>query len=212
MLGAVRSTRTLPEESIPMTRSPTTRWHVLPRAFLLLLILAIAATVVAPAASAHRGTPPLRSTERVELNIYDAYLSQQCGIEVVATLSGVERRTVYRGREATSPAREVTTFDGRIRWEARESGKTYADRLDSVLHIAYPEGIELFKPAKVTVVGQHGGTFPIGGGPAGTGILVYDATVYAEADGFPYWFVNGDPTFQRGTFAWTAKRICARLT
>ena len=56
----------------------------------------------------------------------------------------------------------------------------------SVLHISYPEGIELLKPARITVVGQHGGTFPIGGGPAGTGVLVYDATIYAELDGFPF--------------------------
>ena len=43
-------------------------------------------------------------------------------------------------------------------------------------------------------------------------MLVYDATVYAEADGFPYWFVNGDPTVQHGTFERTTGRICARLT
>jgi hypothetical protein len=193
-----------------MTHRPSTSLRALRRTLLLLLVLALAA-VAAPAASAH-GEAPLRSSEKVELNIYDAHLSQACGVEVVATLSGTQRRTVYHGRDAASPAREIATFDGRITWLARESGKTYADRMGSVLHIAYPEGIELFKPARVTVVGEHGGTFPIGGGPAGTGILVYDATVYAEADGFPYWFVNGDPTVQRGTFDWTTRRICAQLT
>ena len=81
----------------------------------------------------------------------------------------------------------------------------------SLLTISYPQGIELFEPARITVTGQHGGTFPIGGGPAGTGVLAYDATVYAVIDGFPFWTLNGDPTFQRGTFDWTAARICARL-
>jgi len=194
-----------------MTHPQPTPLRALHRMLLLLLLAVVCASVAVPAASSH-GTAPLRSTEKVELNIYDAYLSQHCGIEVVGTLSGVERRTVYRGREATSPAREVTTFDGRITWQNRATGATYSDRMASVLHIAYPEGIELFKPARITVVGQHGGTFPIGGGPAGTGVLVYDATVYAEADGFPYWFVEGDPVVQRGTFDWTTRRICARLT
>ena len=176
----------------------------------LALLLTITA-VAAPAATAH-GNPPLKSSEQVNLNIYDAYLSQHCGVEVVATLSGTQQRRIYRGRDAAAPARELTTFDGTITWLARATGKSYADRMSSVLHISYPEGIELFKPARVTVTGRHGGTFPIGGGPAGDGILVYDATVYAEDQGFPYWFVNGDPVFQRGTFARTTKRICDRLT
>lgn len=193
-----------------MTASPSNPFRALSRMIRLLLALVALAAVIAPAASAH-GQAPLRSSEKVELNIYDAHLSQACGQEVVATLSGTERRTIFSGRTATSPAHELTTFDGRITWQAPATGRSYSDRMASLLTITYPEGIELFKPARVTVTGQHGGTFPIGGGPAGTGVLVYDATVYAEADGFPYWFVNGDPTFQRGTFDATAKRICARL-
>jgi hypothetical protein len=193
-----------------MTMTLSTSLRTLGRALSLLLALAVVA-VAAPAASAH-GSAPLRSSEQVDLNIYDAYLSQQCGVEVVATLSGTERRTVYHGRDVASPAREVATFDGRITWLARESGKTVADRMWSVLHISYPEGIELWKPARVTVTGRHGGTFPIGGGPAGTGVLVYDATIYAEDQGFPYWFVEGDPTIQHGTFERTTQRICAQLT
>ena len=43
-------------------------------------------------------------------------------------------------------------------------------------------------------------------------VRVYDATDYAEDQGFPYWFVNGEPVFQHGNFAWTTKRICDRLT
>ena len=182
-----------------------------PRTLALLLTLAAVAAVVAPIATAH-GNPPLRSSQEVNLNMYDAYLSQQCGVEVVATLSGTEQRRIYRGDDPVSPARELTTFDGEITWLARMTGKSYADRMSSVLHIVYPEGIELWKPARVTVTGRHGGTFPIGGGTAGSGILRYDATVYAEDQGFPYWFVNGDAVFQRGNFARTTQRICAQLT
>ena len=70
------------------------------------------------------------------------------------------------------------------------------------MRIDYPEGIELWKPARVTVTGLHGGTFPIGGGPAGKlGTLVYDATVYATDDeGFPYWFTEGGPSSMSGNF------------
>ena len=79
--------------------------------------------------------------------------------------------------------------------------------------VDFPEGIELFKPAHVTVTGSHGGTFPIGGGPAGHGTLEYDAFVYAVDDeGFPYWDVLGGPTSMRGDFDRTADRICAALT
>jgi Ni/Co efflux regulator RcnB len=194
-----------------MTERPYNPFRTMLCTLALLLTVAAVAAVAAPVATA-QAKPPLRSSEQVELNIYDAHLSRHCGVEVVATLSGTEQRRIYRGHTPASPAHELTTFDGQIVWQARTTGKTYADRMSSVLHISYPEGIELWKPARVTVTGRHGGTFPIGGGPAGTGILRYDATVYAEDQGFPYWFTNGDPVFQHGTFAWTTRRICAQLT
>jgi hypothetical protein len=194
-----------------MTRRLHNPLRTAQRTLALILALVAAAAIATPVAAAHRSTP-LRSSEDVNLNIYDAHLSRQCGLEVVATLSGTEVRRIYRGYDAASPVRELTTFDGKITWLARATGKSYTDRMSSVLHISYPQGIELFKPARVTVTGRHGGTFPIGGGPAGTGILVYDATVYAEDQGFPYWFVNGDAVVQRGTFSWTTRRICAQLT
>ena len=195
-----------------MTRSPSNPLRALSRTVRLLLALVALAAVVAPAASAHGQAPALRSSEKVELNIYDAYLSVACGVEVVATLSGTERRTIYRGRTATSPAHELTTFDGRITWQVaghRQDVHATAWRACCTSPTRRASSSSSRPASRST--GQHGGTFPIGGGPAGTGVLVYDATVYAEADGFPYWFVNGDPTFQRGTFDATAKRICARL-
>jgi hypothetical protein len=196
-----------------MTRSATSPFRALSRTVGLLLALAALAAVLAPAASAHGRAPaPIRTSETFELNIYDSHLSIQCDQEVVATLSGTERRTIYLGRTPTSPATELNTFDGRITWQAPATGKSYSDRMASVLHISYPQGIDLFNPARITVLGQHGGTFPIGGGPAGTGVLVYDATIYSLADdGSPYWSVDGDPVAQHGNFAQTAKRICARL-
>jgi hypothetical protein len=175
------------------------------------LVLAAIAVAAAPGASA-RKNPPLRSTETFTLNIYDSYLSQACGVEVVADLTATERRSVYLGATEGSPAAEITSYDGEITWQNRASGATYSDKLKSTLTIAYPEGIELWKPARVTVVGHNGGTFPIGGGPAGTGILVYDATVYASNEGFPYWFVGGEPIYKLGLFDLATRRICRALT
>lgn len=186
-------------------------FRTLSRVLGVALTLAAIAVAAAPAASA-RTSPPLRSTETFTLNIYDAYLSRACGVEVVATLTATEQRNVFPGADEASPAREITTYDGEITWLARASGATYSDKLKSVVTIAYPQGIEIGKPARVTVIGRNGGTFPIGGGPAGTGILVYEATVYASDQGFPYWFLNGDAVRSLGTFDLTARRICAALT
>jgi hypothetical protein len=181
------------------------------RTFALLLALAAVVAVAAPAASANY-TPPLRSSEEVSLEIYDAHLSQACDTEVFATLSGVYERKLVLGQAEGDAAYGVDTFAGQITWFSRTSGKSYSDGIRSKLQIQYPEGVELFAPARVTVTGRHGGTFPIGGGPAGYGVLVYDATVYAIDDqGFAYWFVNGDPISAGGNFDATAARICAAL-
>jgi hypothetical protein len=147
----------------------------------------------------------------MNLEIYDSYLSRACGLEVFANVGFTEVRNVFLGETTASPARELATYDGDIKWFVRESGKSYSDKLKSVLNISYPQGIELWAPARVTVIGRHGGTFPIGGGPAGTGVLVYDATVNAEDGGFPYWFVNGEAVARLGTFDFTTQRICAAL-
>jgi hypothetical protein len=183
----------------------------LARTLALLLAVAAIAPMAASAATTHK--KPLRSSLEIpELNIYDAHLSQKCGFDVVATLSGEQERTIWTGRRPTDPAHEIARFDGRIEWLNEANGKTYADGMRNTLHIRYPQGIELFKPAKVTVTGSHGGTFPIGGGPAGTGVLVYDATIYAiDDEGFTYWSVDGDPKLTVGNFKGTAKRICAAL-
>ena len=196
-----------------MTRSPSNPLRALSRTVRLLLALVALAAVVAPAASAHGqaravavvgegGAEHLRRLP--EPGVRQSRSSP--------TLSGTERRTIYRGRTATSPAHELTTFDGRITWQvAGDRQVVHATAWRACCTSPTRRASSSSSRPASRSSGQHGGTFPIGGGPAGTGVLVYDATVYAEADGFPYWFVNGDPTFQRGTFDATAKRICARL-
>jgi len=192
-----------------MTRSKNTKVRALVRDRAVLLALLAVAAVAAPAAAADRNGP-IRTSLELELNIYDQYLTEACGTEVVADLSGLLEKKVVVGKTA---AHEVVTFNGQIRWIARNTGTSYSSSLVNRMQIEYPEGIELWKPARVTVIGRHGGTFPIGGGPAGKGTLVYDATVYAVDDeGFPYWFVEGDPISMSGNFERETQRICAALT
>jgi hypothetical protein len=185
------------------------------RALVAVLALAAIAAVAASAASAEQSRQ-LRMSEEVHLNIYDSYLSGACGFEVVAELSGLDERKLVLAKEGSdsAPAFEVETFVGEITWYARETMKPYTAPLVNRLKIDYPEGVELWKPARITVTGQNGGTFPIGGGPAGKGTLVYDATVYAVDwdTGFPYWFVNGGPISQSGNFERETARICAALS
>ena len=74
-----------------------------------------------------------------------------------------------------------------------------------------PEGVGFFNRAQITVVGRNGGTFPIGGGPAGSGHLVYDGFIYTvDDDGVP-WATEGDPIAMAGNFTSTTERICAAL-
>jgi hypothetical protein len=177
----------------------------------VVLALAAVAAVAVPAADAQR-VQPLRSSLTMSLDIYDQYLTGACGFEVSADVDFTERRTVFPGADSASPASELATYDGTITWNARERAKTYTSPLKVALTIAYPQGIDLFKPARVTVVGSNGGTFPIGGGPPGLGVLVYNATIYSVDQGFPYWFVEGDPISKLGLFDFTTHRICSALS
>ena len=56
------------------------------RTLALLLAVAAVASVAASATTGHGN--PLRSSLKVNLDIYDAHLSQKCDTEVVATLAG----------------------------------------------------------------------------------------------------------------------------
>jgi hypothetical protein len=182
---------------------------------LLLAVLAIGA-IAAPAASAN-STPPLRSTLEMELEIFDLHLTTACGGEwVFADVSFVEERKLVFDADGVG-AREVATMDGEITWFTRDSGKSYTSKLVNKTEIEYPEGVDLFAPAKVTVTVYHGNTFPVGIGLPGRGTVTYDAFVIVggDADELPYWTVDGDPTSMNGRFAATlaenTARICAAL-
>lgn len=76
----------------------------------------------------------------------------------------------------------------------------------------FPEGVDWFKPARITVTGTHGGVFPVGGGPAGGGMLVYDGFIFGQdEEGFVYTAAEGAPISSSGGFEAATQRICEAL-
>jgi ABC-type transport system substrate-binding protein len=199
-----------------MTLRKNSPRRLLTRLRVALLALVAIAAVTAPAASAN-STPPLRSTLEMELEIFDLHLTTACGGQwVFANVSFVQERKLVFDADGVG-AREVATMDGEITWFTRDSGKSYTSKLVNKTEIEYPEGIDLFAPAKVTVTVYHGNTFPVGIGLPGRGTVTYDAFVLVsgDEDELPYWDVLGDPTSMNARFAATmaenAQRICAAL-
>jgi hypothetical protein len=193
--------------------APRPRVRTLAACLLLVALGAVAAAVaIAPTATAGPDRT-LKSTERFDgLNIYDPVLTNACGFEVVAVLGGEIERKLELGTDRRPAARETQKFDGEITWIARASGKTYTDKIENRLRIEYPEGIDLFVPAHVTVTGSHGGTFPVGGGAPGHGKFEYEAQVYAISDeGFPYMFATSEPDWTGKGFDRATAKICAAL-
>jgi hypothetical protein len=172
-----------------------------------LLALVAVAAVAAPAASA---APPLTASFPLELELYDADTSIACGADVFADLSGVVETRVHYAKDG-SIARQVETFHGRITWFTRSGERSYSSAIANRAVIDFPEGVGWFNPVRVTVTGTHGGVFPIGGGPAGAGTLVYDGFMYSEWDGIVYWATDWEPLSVSGDFTRAAGRICAAL-
>jgi hypothetical protein len=174
---------------------------------LLLALLAVAAVTVSTAGA----TPPLQDTTPLELEIFDLHVSTACGADVFANVTGDLDRRVYFGKDGAVD-HVIEAFHGRIEWFTRGTGKSYSNALVNRTRIDFPDGLDLFVPARLTVTGQHGGTFPIGGGPPGHGTLVYDGFVYAiDDEGFPYVATEGGPISMSGNFETTTRRICKAL-
>jgi hypothetical protein len=147
----------------------------------------------------------------LELEIFDLHVSTACDADVFANVTGTYDQRVNRDRNG-EVERLVETFRGEITWFTRGSGKSYTSELDSKTVVTFPEGVDFFKPARITVTGKNAGSFPIGGGPPGYGKLVYDGFIYTvDFDDVPYWTTEGDPVAADGNFTKTTERICAAL-
>jgi hypothetical protein len=197
------------------TTTPRPRIQSLLSVLLLLALAVVAvAAVIAPTANAGPDRTFKHSFHLDELNIYDPYLSQSCGFEVVGLVSGDFERKVELGKGGDVAARETSKFNGRITWIHRATGQSYSDKIENTSRIEYPQGIELWAPAHVTVTGSHGGTFPVGDGPPGSGKFEYDAVIYAtdEDNIFPYIFVDGEPTWTGRSFDRATEKVCAALS
>lgn len=178
-------------------------------ATLLLAVLAIAAVAV-PAASA-KPRPDDTAHLDIDLEIFDLATSTACNADVFANVSVSITSRLHRDRSGAVDSMDET-YRGKIQWFTRGTGKSYSSTIEALVHNEFPEGVDFFKPAKITVVGKNGGVFPIGGGPAGTGILRYNGFIYTVGDDDrPYVTTDGDPVWKLGDFALATKRICAAL-
>jgi hypothetical protein len=176
------------------------RFHIV----LLALVAVVAAT--APPATATR---PVSDSLPLDLEIFDLDTTIACdGQWVFAAVSGVLERHLHFADDGTI-ARQVETFKGRMTWFTRGTGKSYSAAVANTTTFEFPDGVDLFDPVRVTATGSHGGVFPIGVGPAGTGRLVYDGFVIAQEDaGFVYTMTEGAPISISGNFENATQRIC----
>lgn len=178
-------------------------------ALLTLAALALAAVAV-PAAGAEPAPRPAQA--EVEVELFDLHVSSACGSDVFAIVSAKLDTRIQRDRSGAVRAM-TETLRGHITWFTRDTGKSYSSPLANVVHTEFPQGLEPQAPARITVVGLHGGTFPIGGGPPGAGVLVYDGTVVIADEDRPFVVADGsDPLAAFGNFASTTRRICAALS
>ena len=94
------------------------------------------------------------------------------------------------------------------------NGQVVLRRAAQRSRIEYPQGVADWPaPAHVTVTGSNGGTFPVGDGPPGHGKFEYEAQIYSvDPDGFPYTFVDSDPTWTGKGFDRATDKLCAALT
>jgi hypothetical protein len=177
---------------------------------ILLLALVAFTAVLAPTATANGG--PIADSFDLQLEIFDLSASTACDLQVFANLDGTVDRRLYLGKDG-KPAYQVEAFHGRIEWFTRGTGKSYSSSIVNRTRIDFVGGTdEFFTPVVITTTGEHGGVFPIGGGPAGHGTLVYDGFWYGSDDeGFLYWSAEGPPVSMSGNFETTNRRICKAL-
>src|SRR4051812_15123149 len=182
---------------------------------ILLLALVACLAVLAPTAASAKGGPISDSFD-LSLELFDLNATTYCGgLQIFANLDGTIDRRLYFGKDG-KPAYQIEAFHGRIEWFTRGSGKSYSSSIVNRTRIDFVGGTdEFFTPVVVTTTGEHGGVFPIGGGPAGHGTLVYDGFWYGQDDeGFLYWSTESSPApvSMSGNFETTNRRICNALS
>jgi len=183
---------------------------------LLMAALAVVAVlaVIAPTANAGKDRTISQSLTLDRLQIVDSWLTNACGFEVGAYVSGTLDGKLVLGTDRKPAAHETLKFDGHITWFAEERGTTYTDEIQNTSKIEFPEGVDDFGlPAHVTVTGSHGGTFPVGDGPPGHGRFEYEAGfLIGGPDDLPFVFATGEGTWDGKSFERATGKICAKLS
>ena len=179
------------------------------RVLITVLTLVALTAIAVPAAEA---TPPVSDSLELTLGLYDEATTAACGKQVSADVSGLLEAHLYFAADGTV-ARQVERFRGWITWSTRNGGKSYSSSIANTTVIEFPEGVGYLNPVRITVTGTHGGVFPIGGGPAGAGALVYDGFIWSPPGKgeFVLWAAEGDPISMSGNFEVATQRLCDAL-
>jgi hypothetical protein len=192
----------------------TSQWRSV-GACLALAALAVVAVmaVIAPTANAAPDRTVTDSFHLDQIDFYDAFLSNACGFEVVGLVEGDFERKMVFGKGGGIAAVETESFKGTITWIHRDTGRSTTDRADSTARIEFPQGADNWPlPAHVTVTGTHGGTFPFGGGPPGSGKFEYEAEIYSvDSNDIPYITPTSEATWTGHGFERATEKICAAI-
>jgi len=196
----------------PITPS---HWRSLAACLLMAALAAVAVlAVIAPTANAGKDRTIMGSLTLDHLQIGDSWLTNACGFEVGAFVSGTLDGKLVLGDERKPEAHETLRFDGQITWFAEATGRSTTDEIHNTSKIEFPEGVDEFGlPAHVTVTGSHGGVFPVGDGPPGHGRFEYEAGfLIGGPDDLPFVFATGEGTWVGKSFDRATARICAKLS
>jgi hypothetical protein len=172
---------------------------------------AVVAAIVVPSAAAR--APIHEEVTLSGVTLFDAYLSDACGTDVLDTVSGRLTATLFPAGPH-SPAHEVDTLThGTITYSSPETGNSVTRPMNGTSHAIYPEGISVGAPAIVTINGVNTQSIT-GVAPPGAGQLVANATILFIDDlGVPGTaFATSDIVSMRGNYAATTNEICAALT
>lgn len=141
------------------------------------LIIVLATLTVAwggLTATPAQATPPGHFSEPVDLTFQDDYLTDFCGFEVLFSLVGTLKSTLYYDRSGNI-IREVDTQPGfTLSFHSPETGKSFSFPFAAILRTEYPDGAALGSES----ISYGGGLFlKVPGIPANAGYGGYTGVV-----------------------------------
>ena len=169
------------------------------------LAVLVAVGVLVPAATA---AAPVRATLDVTgVSFIDPVLSATCGTDVLVTLNGVFKATLFVDKNG-QPTREIDTQPGvTVTYTSLATNKSISDPLAEVGHSTYSNGGTVGSTVTTVLTGLQGSITGVVGPGAGR-TVIGGTVVFVDANGIPLVQFEGPPLAQNGSFARKATAIC----